>query len=524
MNSGRARRYELIFLILLTLGAFGLRIYRVGAIGLAEDEAGKWLAIQQYRQGHFAAVNSEHPMLMKLLAWGSLAAGGRWNQWAGEHRWPQARAETWLRLPNLFFGAATTLALYLLGRQMLEPVGAGAAAIFWAVSPLSIALNRVLKEETLFTFFTVLAFYFYFRGKAATSDGQARWYFILSGVSFGLDLASSYLAVGQFGLIVLVWHVANQLGYPSRPMGPHFRRLLIAGGAAFLLLNPAILSPKNLRAMTRYSEEKGIQHHGYNLNGKVLLNNALTTPYGLPWYFYFWVLGVKTPLPILAACLAGILLLFRERDSLVSVFLRVMLVFWFVPYSLAGSKWIRYLLIILPSVYLAGGWAVEKLWKWRRRRQLAPAPRAAVAFASLVLLVWPAVAAARWAPYYQLYLNALGGGRTNTGRFFPHDEVYDLGAREAVEYVCGVAPPGATLAASSPMLLSFYLEQLGRQDLRPVALFDPNYVPRPGDYLLVEDARRYLETDGLTDLVARRGPPARQIVVDSVVTARIYRF
>ena len=68
MNSSAAGRAEILLLLLPTLLAFGARLYRVGSVSLAEDEAGKWRAIQQYRQGHFAGVNSEHPMWMKLLA------------------------------------------------------------------------------------------------------------------------------------------------------------------------------------------------------------------------------------------------------------------------------------------------------------------------------------------------------------------------------------------------------------------------------------------------------------------------
>jgi hypothetical protein len=70
-----ARRTELWLALLLTLVAFGLRVYHIGSYSLSEDEAAKWQAIQQYRQGHFVGVNGEHPMLMKMLAWGSLSLG-----------------------------------------------------------------------------------------------------------------------------------------------------------------------------------------------------------------------------------------------------------------------------------------------------------------------------------------------------------------------------------------------------------------------------------------------------------------
>ncbi len=523
MNSCRGRRGGLLLLALLFLLALGVRLERAGTESLAEDEAAKWLAIQKYRAGHFAGVNSEHPMLMKLLAWGSLAMGQAIDQLAVRHGLPHPRKETWLRLPNLLFGAATAVVLYLLGRQMLGAVGAGFAAFFWAVSPLSVALNRVLKEETLFTFFTLLAFYFYNRAKLSGSAAEARRNFTLAGLAFGLDMASEYLAVGQFGLIVLIWDVANRVRIPSLPMGPHFRRLAATMALVFLLVNPVILSPRNLRAMVHYSEEQTLPHRGYLMDGKLYLNNALTTPYGLPWYFYFWVLAVKTPIPILAAILAGVPLLFCLPRRLISIFLRVTLVFWFLPYSLAGSKWIRYLLLILPSLYLAAGWGIEALWgKLARRGALGRA--VAAGLGGLILAAWPLANLAQWAPRQRLFLNAFGGGQANAGRYFPPDEVYDLGVREAAEYVCRTAPRGAVLAGSDPMGLRFYAKDLGRPDLRIVPLFDPNFVPRRGDFLLIQDSRRYYETAGLIDLLERHWRPEKSVSVDGLVAAQVYRF
>ncbi|MDE3137896.1 MAG: phospholipid carrier-dependent glycosyltransferase [Acidobacteriota bacterium] len=524
MNSARARRTERLFLALLLLVGLGLRAYRLGQPSLAEDEAAKWNSIQKYRRGQFAGVNSEHPMLMKVLAWASLDAGERYNRWALGHGWHPIRKEALLRLPIALLGALTALILYLLGRQMIGLLGAGLAAVFWAVSPLSVALNRVLKEESLFVFFTLLAFYCYNRGKQAVSAEESKRWFTLAGVAFGLDLASYYLAIGEFGLIVLVWHVANQKGIKSRDMGPYLRRLVLVAGMVFVLANPVILSPRNLEAMLRYSEQKTIQHHGYLMDGRVYLNNALTTPYGLPWYFYLWVLAVKTPLVILAVMLGGIGLLFFDRNSLISIFTRVNLTFWILPYSLAGSKWIRYEAIGLPVLYLAGGWAVEKFLVWSRDRMGNRTWRPAMAVVVVSLVLWPLANAMAWAPYDRLFLNRLGGGMANAGRLFPPDEVYDLGAREVAEYVCRVAPQGARVAASDPMGLGFYMRQLGRKDLKVVQLFDPNYLPQPGDFLLIQDSRRYFETQGLIVLVEKTEKPVFVVRDDGLSVGKVYRF
>lgn len=524
MNSPTVRRAEIIFLIVLTLAAFGVRLYRVGSISLADDEAAKWQAIREYREGHFVGVNSEHPMLMKLLAWGSLELGERWNRWAGERRWMRAREEALLRLPNLFLGALTSIVVYLLGREMIGTVGAGAAAFFWAFTPMPVALNRILKEDTLLTFFTLLACYLFWRGKKTPDDVGAKRLFTWSGICFGLSFASKY--VFQFpGLTVVVWHAAGQAGLDRRPFYKLFAgRFWLAMALAFVLANPTILSPANDLSILHYMGGAANIPHGYNLNGHLYMNKFGSTPFGLPWYFYLWVLGVKTPLPVLAAIVAGVLLLLVRNKSLAAIFLRVMFFFPFLAFSLTGAKWIRYLLPLLPFLFLTAGYAVEELYQRMKRIRPIPARGLALVLAVLVLVVWPAVEVMAWNPYCPLYLNQLGGGRRGAAKFFPQDELYDLGLREAMEYVCQVAPRDSTVAVSNPVAVSYYLQRFGRTDIHVGELFNLNYVTRPGDYVLVQESRRYFETQDLFYFLERRSPPLKGIVIDDVLTVRIYRL
>jgi len=88
---GRYR--EPVIVLLLTLLAFAVRVYQVDFNSLSEDESAKWTAVQEYRHGHFAGVNSEHPMLPKMLAWASLTVGGRWGRVAAAHDWSSLNPE-----------------------------------------------------------------------------------------------------------------------------------------------------------------------------------------------------------------------------------------------------------------------------------------------------------------------------------------------------------------------------------------------------------------------------------------------
>jgi hypothetical protein len=524
MSSAAARRAEFLFLLLLTLTAFGVRYYRVGSASLAEDEVIKWQAIREYKQGHFVGTNSEHPVLLKLLAWGSLELSQQWNRLVGSKRTLAVREEVALRLPNLIVGALTTIVLYFLGRELIGRIAGGSAAVFWALTPLPVALNRVLKEDTLATLFTYVGFYFFLRGKKTFEDGLARRYFTGSGACFGLALASKYY-LNLLVLNPLIWYVAGKAGLDRRPFAEPFGwRFWLTVGLVFVAANPVVLSLSNDLAMIRYLGERTLVHHGYNLNGHLYWNSISATPFGIPWYFYLWVLAVKTPLPVLGALAVGLPMVLFGRSTVATIFLRILFLFCFVPLSLVAPKWIRYLLIMLPFLYLMAGYTLQKLYDWIAQWKSLGARTAAYALGVICFLAVPAQQTLASAPNYGLYLNALGGGRTNTAKFFPHDELYDLGVREAVEYVCATAPAGTTLAVSNPHAVGYYLGKCNRTDLHVGTLYDPRYILRPGDYLLIQESRRYFETDELYHLIEHRGRPLREIWVDGVVAVRVFRF
>src|SRR5882672_9989378 len=100
-----------IIALAIVLAAAGLtRTAHLSTYGFSEDEINKVNAVEEYRQGRFGA-NAEHPMLMKLAMWGSVALSERWNAVATPER--AIPLETAVRLPNALAGVATTLVLFL---------------------------------------------------------------------------------------------------------------------------------------------------------------------------------------------------------------------------------------------------------------------------------------------------------------------------------------------------------------------------------------------------------------------------
>jgi hypothetical protein len=511
---------EVGIVLLLTVLAFAVRVHRVDFNSLSEDESAKWTAIQEYRQGHFAGVNSEHPMLPKMLSWASLTAGERWERIAATHDWPSLKPEGWLRMPNVLFGAAAAAVLYLLCRRMMGGVGSFAAGFFWAIAPLPVALNRLTKEETPLTFFTLLACYFYCRAQQEDGDQSARRWYDLSAIGFGLALASQYI-LHLLGLNALAWLVAGKNGLTKHPSRFSYKRFFFLMFVTFVLVNPVILSPGNFNAILHWLHSDGVKHSGYEFDGTLYVNFPSRLLAGLPWFYYLWLLLVKTPIPILIAVIAGSILLLRNRRTLASCFFLSLGMIQIAGLSLSGAKWIRYSLPLLPFLFLAGGYAVQEIWKVVKGKAWSPA---LVGTAAVILIGWPLAELQAWAPYYSFYLNSIGGGGRNITRYFAPDEVSEFDTREVAQQVCPLASDRATIATARPMSMAYYLKACGRPDLQVVPLYDAQYVPQGGDLIVLEPSRRFFETQRYFDALKGSGMSHSDVRVGPVLASTIYLF
>src|SRR5262249_10089166 len=155
--------------------------------------------------GEFSA-NAEHPMLMKLAMWASVELARTWNGFAPPE--DHVSLETALRLPNAIAGAAITVVLFGIAELLFNSVVATTVAFIWAFDVNPIAINRIGKEDTFLLLFFLLAVYCYERAKRIgvdDPDRAQRWY-TLSGASFGLMLASKYMAqfLGIYALFNLI--------------------------------------------------------------------------------------------------------------------------------------------------------------------------------------------------------------------------------------------------------------------------------------------------------------------------------
>ena len=523
MTLTRSQKFAALFLIVL-LGLV-LRLRGLDRVGFNEDEVHKVEAARGYLHGDFL-VNLEHPMLMKSMIAVSLAATDLWNrELGGSHQVPE---EVAVRLPNVIVGALTAVVLFLLGQEFFSVEVGLLTAFLWSIGTLAIMDNRLAKEDTLLVFFTWLGYYFYLRAKkvAAEDPQRAEKHYLASGASFGLMLASKYFP-HYLGLNFLYYYLCgDKQVYPARRTRD---TILLLGALAFffVLFNPVFLVPSTLKYMLHYAGEGTMTHHGYLMMGRFFYDDPAHLRGGMPIYFYPLLLAVKTPLPVLIAFMVGLVEVWKRRREPGPSFLLFMFLFWIIPFSLLSAKWLRYMLAWMPTVYMIAAVGLVKIFSWSfalaksaKRRRLVPAMAGAL---SALFLLQPAWAGATSGPYYSLYLNALGGKRV--GYYFPHDEINDMGLREAIARICERAPEGTRVGGETAPVFTYYFQKFGRDDLRYFDLSDPvgRMEAPPSAYVVVQDGRKYFENISFIQRVEFYQVPIQTVDIGGAAAVRVYR-
>jgi hypothetical protein len=530
-----SRRLLIVTLAILTLAGFGFRVYGLSAEGLSEDEFNKLSAVADYRAHGLTAANGEHPLLMKALQTVSLVAAEKWNNTALASAHPLAwrvPREAALRFPSAVFGALIVLLLYLFTAEFFGSEVALIAAALWAFDPSAIGFNRIAKEDTFLLFFFLLANIFWLRSQRAAEAGHERpVYYWATAASFGAMIASKYMP--QYLTISLAYYEIFQRIPAARWRLGKPRFLLFAAimGAAFVLCNPTILLPDVWRQMLAFVSYKRIGHDGYEFMGTVYSHKLMDWLKGVPWYFYFVFMGVKLPLPTLAAFLVGLPALCRRKLGDGRFFLLFWAVIGFMPFVFVGGKFTRYFTPVLPVVLITAAIGAQSAARLLERASAALFSNdgaqhyARLSLASLLILS-SAWASASAAPYYRLYTNLIGGGSHRAGSYFPQDEFYDAYMRQVMTGIAERARPGARVASETPGLTAYYAEQAHRPDLICVSLSDPAALAEfaEGDFVIVARGRRYFSNDRLISSLRQSTSPAFSVSLDDVPAVEVYRL
>ena len=521
-------------LILLVVMGFGFRVSSLSAEGLSEDELNKLQAVADYREHGLTSANSEHPLLMKALLTGSVVFADKWNSISSLGGRKSISTETALRFPSTVFGALTAVLIYLLAAELFGAEVGLIAAALWTFDPTAIGFNRIAKEDTFLLFFFLLGNILWLHGQRVAeikSTKRAEKFYWASAAAFGAMMASKY--VPQLLAVPISYYFVFQ-GVPATRWRLGKVRLLKFYGlmfVVFVLLSPTILFPDTWRQMGQFAGQKLVGHDGYEFMGRLYPHRLTDWLNGIPWYFYHVFLIVKLPLLTVAGFVVGLPLLFRRKLGDGRFFLLLWMFLWMMTFSLGGGKFTRYFTTVLPAVLITCAIGVQTLGNWLGKKlssllsadwpkvYLRPALALVVVAGSLSTLVIAA-------PHFRLYTNALGGGTSKAGYYFPHDEFYDSSMREAMFEIAKRAQPGTKVACESPTLASYYAQRAGRNDLVSVFLSDPNALQqlREGDFVIVARGRRYFSNESILNALEQSSSPAFHLSLGDVPSASVYQL
>ena len=516
------RTVRLVLLAAVLLAAFS-RCWSLGATGFAEDEIDIVRAMQAYRHLDFSA-NAEHPMFAKLAAFASVEAAAAWN--AADRTTTPVREislEAAVRFPSAFVGGVlTTLVMFLLCREVFPDIRIAAwASVLWAVDVNATGVNRTAKEDTFFLFFLLFAAWLYARAKRAGRDDlrvARRWY-AGSAASFGLMLACKYMP-HYYGLHALFVWITDPAPGDNKPRKLEWHAVM---AAAFFAANFAVFLPSSWHRLSQYLGGTTPIHTGYLFAHTLYVNSVLVTPGGLPISFYLTFLALKVPVVVLFAFVAGLVLMIRRRGERGFVFARIFLVFFLVPFSLMGGKFVRYMLPLLAVVDILAAAGIVWLLDEARKRLPVTNRRWLVPAVTALFVTAPLYAQVSARPFFSLSQNAVGMALAAPGYMFPDDEFNDAGVREAVRAIARVARPGAAIASDASTVVEEYLRELGRSDLQSMSLARDG-LPRPAreTWVIAQDGHVYFENRDVLDQIRRTVMPWGEWISGGAVAVRVY--
>jgi len=530
-----ANSRALIFaaLVVLVVAGFGFRVTGLSAEGLSEDELNKLTAVADYRARGLTGANGEHPMLMKALQAASIIAAEKWNSLVSDRPADQIAPETALRLPGVIAGALTALLIYLIAAELFGAEVALIAAALWTFNPSAIAFSRIAKEDNFLLFFFLLANVFWLRGQrvAESTDQSPNKYYWATAASYGAMVASKYVP-HLFTVSICYYWMFQQLPETRWRLGKiRLLKFFAIMGVVFLLLSPTVLLPETWRQMGLFAGGQRISHDGYEFMGQLYKQRVVDWLQGVPVYTYLVYTAVKLPVLTVIAFLVGLPLLFRRKLGDGRYFILFWLYLWMVAFSLPGGKFTRYYTTVLPAVLITAAIGIQFAGRWLAARIAAVDFAAGLkhyvpASLAVIVIVASVVNSIQASPHFRLYTNALGGGGSWAGYYFPHDEFYDASMRDVIGEIATRARPDARVVSESPTLAAYYAQRAQRPDLVCISLSDPDALKTltAGDFVIIARGRRYFSNDALVSALRDHATPLLQFTLGTTPSAKLYQL
>jgi len=232
------------------------------------------------------------------------------------------------------------------------------------------------------------------------------------------------------------------------------------------------------------------------------------------------------PLVLLAALIPGTIEMIRRRRERGFVLLRVLVVFFLVPYSLMAAKFIRYTLPLFATLDLIAAIGIVAGTSWLLRKGwLSPMTRVTVSALAVSLFVTGLAAAQRTAaPFYSVFRNEIGAHLAAPGSVFS-EETYDYGVREAVATIAAAAAPSAVIVSDADAAVMHYLRASGRADITARALSGEGMPAAMREtWVIVQDEHTTFENRLVVTQLRAREQPWAQFHAGGALAAQVFRI
>ncbi len=295
------------------------------------------------------------------------------------------------RLMVMLQGLLLGFFVYRLGSELYGWKAGILALVFFAFCPNMIAHGGVITPDMTLTAFSFIAIY-YFRNALVRGDWKSH---VLAGIALGLALLSKFPAVLLLPVEVVIAAFAVCRGPQVR-----VKRLMASWGCALLVLLLGYgfdLTPyfQGIRVQQVF----GPEGHWAFLMGQLSKDGW--------WYYCLVAFVLKTPIPLLLAVAAALVLLgaraIRRAISIDDLVLWIPVVAVFAFFSVElRSIGLRYVLPVYPFLFVSAGAAVQQGLNVRRLKYLLLLP-----------VAWYIAGTSMIFPDYFAYFNELVGGVDN---------------------------------------------------------------------------------------------------------------
>jgi len=257
------------------------------------------------------------------------------------------------KLPGVILGWATILLIYFLVKELFRDETDEDRRSIGALAMFSLATTQYFLKyashamtDVPFTFFFILAIYFYLRGL------RNKFFLLASGVAAGCAMMIRSPMV-FFPLVIIGLHII------------YLRRFKTFVSPAFFgLLFLAFVIPAGWYLIEYQAfGETFFNRHFFNFLAHSSATVERTAGQRFLWYFEYIFLVLRLYLPWCPLMLYGLFLSIRklrENRAPAEALLLIWLLVVLIPFSLAESKVLRYILPVFPAFAIYVGLALKK--------------------------------------------------------------------------------------------------------------------------------------------------------------------